>query len=95
MKGDTGNKLLALLPAAGLLVAGGIAFGTLRAETQGLKGTVTTLQADVEKQKDLNRKLSHELGQLSERSNLSITQGQLIQGQLFEILTNIRSERRR
>ena len=57
------NKLLALLPAAALLIARGIAFGTLRAETQALKETVETLQADVAKQKDLNRDLSRELGQ--------------------------------
>lgn len=85
MSMSTTEKALAFLPAVGALIVAGIAFGTLQAESQAIKENVAILQAKVDKQEQLNRKLVRELGVLNERSKTSITQGQVIQEQIFEV----------
>ncbi len=79
----TGGALI--LTAIGMLVAGGIAYGQTKAEINALKENLARIETAANEQKKLNRDLARELGTLTQRSETSITQGQLIQAQLFEL----------
>ena len=74
-----------ILTAIGMLVAGSIAYGQTQAEINALKENLGKIETAVNKQENLNRTLARELGVLTQRSETSITQGQLIQEQLFEL----------
>ena len=86
---STNEKLFAggalILTAIGMLFVGGIAFGQTQAEINALKENLARIETAANEQKILNRSLARELGILTQRSETSLTQGQLIQKQLFEL----------